>query len=447
VVPAREPHALHLESHERLCDNCRLGSRNSPRLWIVVALAAAAYVGAGCDRGGQESGGTVTRTVTVTQETNSSADTGGAETVPPRESVSVPKLIKQVRDGVLRIETEKCNEGWVGTGFLVGPDLIATVDHVVAGAETIALRQEGQVVDSAARVIGEDSFRDLALIRTSIPIDGHVFKLAHRHPKLGEEVGVLGYPVAAGSDLTFTRGSVSGVNRTVPTGDVQRTGLVQTDAAINGGNSGGPVFALSSGAVIGLADLKWKTVDVENVAWAVSAEVAEPVLGDWEASPQILAEPFCLNGAESSTTFSGDYFSIAYPQGWRVEAGEESKGTYLDTTITDPADESTLVRVDVNPGVGAADPMSFAKALEPDLERQAGYQRIELRRSTFQGYDSVRWEFVVRESGVLLHKVDVFFISDNGDGFALLTQTQDSMYGDSEALFDQVRASLTVQQP
>jgi S1-C subfamily serine protease len=447
VVPEREPHALHLESHERLCDNCRLGSRNSPRLWIVVALAAAAYVGAGCDRGGQESGGTVTRTVTVTQETNSSADTGGAETVPPRESVSVPKLIKQVRDGVLRIETEKCNEGWVGTGFLVGPDLIATVDHVVAGAETIALRQEGQVVDSAARVIGEDSFRDLALIRTSIPIDGHVFKLAHRHPKLGEEVGVLGYPVAAGSDLTFTRGSVSGVNRTVPTGDVQRTGLVQTDAAINGGNSGGPVFALSSGAVIGLADLKWKTVDVENVAWAVSAEVAEPVLGDWEASPQILAEPFCLNGAESSTTFSGDYFSIAYPQGWRVEAGEESKGTYLDTTITDPADESTLVRVDVNPGVGAADPMSFAKALEPDLERQAGYQRIELRRSTFQGYDSVRWEFVVRESGVLLHKVDVFFISDNGDGFALLTQTQDSMYGDSEALFDQVRASLTVQQP
>jgi S1-C subfamily serine protease len=438
---------LHLESHERLCDNCRLGSRNSPRLWIVVALAAAPYVGAGCDRGGQESGGTVTRTVTVTQETNSSADTGGAETVPPRESVSVPKLIKQVRDGVLRIETEKCNEGWVGTGFLVGPDLIATVDHVVAGAETIALRQEGQVVDSAARVIGEDSFRDLALIRTSIPIDGHVFKLAHRHPKLGEEVGVLGYPVAAGSDLTFTRGSVSGVNRTVPTGDVQRTGLVQTDAAINGGNSGGPVFALSSGAVIGLADLKWKTVDVENVAWAVSAEVAEPVLGDWEASPQILAEPFCLNGAESSTTFSGDYFSIAYPQGWRVEAGEESKGTYLDTTITDPADESTLVRVDVNPGVGAADPMSFAKALEPDLERQAGYQRIELRRSTFQGYDSVRWEFVVRESGVLLHKVDVFFISDNGDGFALLTQTQDSMYGDSEALFDQVRASLTVQQP
>jgi S1-C subfamily serine protease len=412
-----------------------------PRLGIVLTLAAVAYASAGCKPGEKEGGGTVTRTVTVSQETTS---TPGTQTVAPDKPVSVPRLIKKVRDGVIRIETEKCNESWVGTGFLVGPDLIATVDHVVAGAEKIVLRQEGQIVDSAAQVIGEDSFRDLALLRATSPIDGHVFELSRRHPKLGEEVGVLGFPLAAGSDLTFTRGSVSGLDRTVPTGDVQRTGLVQTDAAINGGNSGGPVFALNTGAVIGLADLKWEKVDVENVAWAVSAEVAVPVLDQWEVSPQLLAEPFCLNEAEASTTFSGESFSIAYPDGWRVDAGEQSKGTYLDTTIRNPDDESIMIRVDVKPGVGAADPMSFAQVLEPDLMRQPGYQRIALRRSRFHGYDSVWWEFVVRESGILVHKVDVFFVSDNGDGFAVLTQAPDSLYGASSALFDRVRGSVKV---
>jgi S1-C subfamily serine protease len=172
--------------------------------------------------------------------------------------------------------------------MLVGPRLVATVEHVVAGASAIKIKQRGRMV-ATATVIGHDPDRDMALLRMSKRVRGHVFTLAKRAPKLGEEVAALGYPL--GLPLTVTRGIVSGQNRTLRIEGIRRTRLVQTDAAVNFGNSGGPLLAVETGEVIGLVDAVAR--DGEGLAFAVTAKIAAPLIEAWIAAPQPAALAHC----------------------------------------------------------------------------------------------------------------------------------------------------------
>ena len=84
---------------------------------------------------------------------------------------SVPALVARVRSGILKIEILTCEGGGVGSGFLLSPRLVATVEHVVDRAQAIRLKQSGKVV-ATATVIGQDAERDVALLRTDRPIAG-----------------------------------------------------------------------------------------------------------------------------------------------------------------------------------------------------------------------------------------------------------------------------------
>ena len=74
--------------------------------------------------------------------------------------------------------------------------------------------------------------------------------------------------------MTVTRGTVSGLGGTIPINRINRRGLVQTDAAVNPGNSGGPLLT-DSGQGVGLVDLG--TTQANELAFAVNAQVARPV--------------------------------------------------------------------------------------------------------------------------------------------------------------------------
>jgi hypothetical protein len=139
--------------------------------------------------------------------------------------------------------------------------------------------------------------------------------------------------------------------------------------------------------------------------------------------------------------FVGEYFSIRYPRGWRVETAETPKGAYLDTTIRHPRDPSTYVRVDVTPERGA-DPAEHAKEVEAYLLRQDTYRRIALAPTRLGGFDALRWDFDVVESGVRLRKVDVFLTDDGRNRIAVLTQAPASAFGRYAPLFERLRASL-----
>lgn len=247
----------------------------------AALLAGIAAVTSGC--GSKQAASTVT----VTTEAAPTTSTAPAATTAP----TFASLIAGVRSGVVRIETDDCSGGAIGTGFLLSPRLVATVEHVVDGATAIRLKQNGKVVANGT-VVGDDSARDLALIRSDEPLDGHVFTMAERAPQLGEDVAALGFPL--GLPLTVTRGSVSGSGRTVPIDGIERHSLVQTDAAVNPGNSGGPLIA-DDGTVVGLVDLG--TNEANGLAFAVSSLVAGPLLAAWRAAPQPVANAQCSAGA------------------------------------------------------------------------------------------------------------------------------------------------------
>jgi serine protease Do len=155
---------------------------------------------------------------------------------------------------------------------------VATVAHVVnqSAALNLTIGERGSGGTTSGVVVGVDSSADVALVRLDRRMRGHVFKMSSMAPQIGQEVAAIGFPV--GDPMTFTRGTVSGLDRTIPIEDVQRSGLIETDAAINPGNSGGPLLR-ADGQVVGLVDAK--NMDADGIAYAVAPTIARPLLMSW----------------------------------------------------------------------------------------------------------------------------------------------------------------------
>ena len=139
-----------------------------------------------------------------------------------------------------------------GTGFVWDPaGHIVTNDHVVQGAESVAVRfASGQVL--RATIVGTAPSYDLAVIRLdstrSLPPPIPIGTSADL--KVGQSVFAIGNPF--GLDQSLTTGIISALKRRLPTSSGREIGdVIQTDAAINPGNSGGPLLD-SAGRVIGV---------------------------------------------------------------------------------------------------------------------------------------------------------------------------------------------------
>ncbi|WIG17449.1 S1C family serine protease [Kocuria rosea] len=212
--------------------------------------------------------------------------------IPPEVPPDWTDTLEQVSTGVTRISMTTCDgAGGSGSGFLVGEDLIATAAHVVAGASSLTVEPAGRV--SEAEVIGYSEEADLALLRIPEPVAGHVFSWSAEPLRIGQEVSALGYPRSAG--FTSVQGSISSLNpQAEGLNDTAR--YVQTDAAVNPGNSGGPLVTVD-GEVAGVVQSKWDyTPDgrpIEGMNFALSYEDAQPLIEDWTASPQPPAPVEC----------------------------------------------------------------------------------------------------------------------------------------------------------
>jgi S1-C subfamily serine protease len=131
----------------------------------------------------------------------------------------------------------------VGTGFFISDDgLIMTSSHLVFGASAIMVTY-GPDLTSEAVLIGADPILDIALLRLSHPPEGLSVATLGDSDRLevGEEVIIIGNPL--GFEKTLAHGIVSGINRVFPVSPMSlMLPLIQTDAAVNPGNSGGPLF-------------------------------------------------------------------------------------------------------------------------------------------------------------------------------------------------------------
>lgn len=210
----------------------------------------------------------------------------------PTPSASAPAgwadVVETVSSGVVDIEVLGCDITASGTGFLVGEDLVLTAAHVAE--ESVSLTVRGGEAVTTARILGMRRDKDLALLELSGPLPGHVFALQDDVPRVGEEVAVLGYPLSG--PLSFTRGAVSGHDRSVSYDDIDMhlEGIIQTDASINPGNSGGPALGpdgTSWGVVTG------RVSGAEGIGYVVPSPVALSWVERWQREPEPVPHAEC----------------------------------------------------------------------------------------------------------------------------------------------------------
>ena len=172
-----------------------------------------------------------------------------------------------------------------GSGFLISPDgLVATNFHVIEGASELMVQVGDDPREYPARVRGVDRATDLALIQVETDRSLPFLKLGDSDAvRAGDWVMVVGNPLRLGR--TVTVGVVSAVGRSgLGITDVSFENFLQTDAAINFGNSGGPMVNLQ-GEVVGIATaINW---GAENVGFAVPASTLSKVMPQLEQQGKV----------------------------------------------------------------------------------------------------------------------------------------------------------------
>src|SRR5215475_9034130 len=219
----------------------------------------------------------------------SSSDVGdiGEAVAPPASdteildaySRAVTAVADTVGPAVVRVEihNEKGRRGGVGSGVIIAPDgLVLTNSHVVEGAKEVRLQDaDGRVMD--ARRLGIDPDTDLALLRAGSARDLPSAVLGDsKKLKRGQLVVAIGNPL--GFESTVTAGVISALGRSLRS----RTGrlvedVIQTDAALNPGNSGGPLVS-SRGEVIGINTAV--IMGAQGICFAVASNTAQFVLSE-----------------------------------------------------------------------------------------------------------------------------------------------------------------------
>ena len=161
-----------------------------------------------------------------------------------------------------------------GSGFFISPDGYAvTSSHVVEDNDTAEIRTSDNKAYSA-RVIGRDSWSDIALIKVDGRTDFSYVKLSDQPPRVGDWVLTAGNPLAVGG--TVTAGIISARERDIEVGSGKD--FIQIDAAINSGDAGGPSFN-TRGDVIGVNSMIFSPSQGSvGVAFAVPADTVKAVI-------------------------------------------------------------------------------------------------------------------------------------------------------------------------
>jgi 2-alkenal reductase len=254
---------------------------------LAVSAAVAALLAAGCG-GGQE-----TRTVnaqTTTTRVEVLQDAGGGK---GRSSFDPSAIYQRESPGVVTIistglgddgATGGGNQSGLGSGFVISGDgEVATNAHVVTSGEGAGIRKADQVFvrfkddnQVPAMFVGFDPFADVALLKVDpagltlrpLPL-GSAGDLA-----VGSPVAAIGSPF--GEDQSLSVGVISALDRAIDslTG-FKTTGAIQTDAAINHGNSGGPLLD-ARGRVLGInAQIQTTSGEGSGVGFAVSVDTVK----------------------------------------------------------------------------------------------------------------------------------------------------------------------------
>lgn len=274
---------------------------------IVAVGAAAALAGAGIGAGAvalTQGGGAGTTTSAVLAPTG----TNVAQT-----SLSVPEVAKLATPGVVEVDATSTSSApfpYGGGGAAEGSGFVydtaghvVTNEHVVDGASTVKVKLADGTTYSAT-VVGADISTDLAVLKVDAPAS-KLTPLALGDSSaltVGDGVVAIGNPF--GLDETVTSGIVSALDREIQAPDgTPIEGAIQTDAAVNHGNSGGPLLDLQ-GKVVGVtAQIKSESGGSDGVAFAIPSNTIRNVVSQLLANGKV--QHALLGVAPADTTGGG----------------------------------------------------------------------------------------------------------------------------------------------
>ena len=242
------------------------GGRHWPRR-IAGGAAVLALVA-----GGGTAGGVLAERYLGDHPTTTSSTVATNANATVTDGDSLASVVKAVQPSVVTVMVDGARSESLGSGVVISSDgLILTNNHVIDSDGTVSVRlSSGKTVP--AKVVATDTTNDLALVQaTGLSGLTPVTFGTNASVAIGDTVLAFGAPL--GLENTVTSGIVSALNRSVDTGTEKLSGLFQTDAAINEGNSGGALVD-TAGHVIGI-----------NVAIATASQTDSGSIGVGFAIP------------------------------------------------------------------------------------------------------------------------------------------------------------------
>jgi putative serine protease PepD len=323
----------------------RGGGRRLLATVAVVALLAGGAGGAiGATLANDHDTKTTTGPTTVAGAGTPTTVTRNAS-VATATGIDVPAVLTAVSPSVVEVTAESSDGTATGTGFVISADgEILTNAHVVQGASQVKVRPAGEPTSRDATVVGRDDTADVALLKLPSGDGLTPVKLGTTtSTQVGEPVVAIGYALGLRGAPTVSSGIVSALGRSL--GDL--SGLIQTDAAISPGNSGGPLVN-ARGEVIGIntASATARGGVGENIGFAIAIDDATQI-----------ADSLRTGGAPS--------------QGFLGVTTQDSSGNDLGAVVVSvvaggPADQAGVRAGDVITsidGVAVTDSASLGKAI------------------------------------------------------------------------------------
>ena len=196
------------------------------------------------------------------------------------EALSATEAYNKVAPAAVVVSTKSVTQGYfmqtqevegIGSGFIINEEgYILTNYHVIQGAQEISVTLSNDVT-TTAQVVNYDENQDVAMIKItdeSVKIPATVELGDSDSLQPGEEVIAIGTPLSTELSSTVTKGIISATSRSVAVESGVTMNLIQTDAAINAGNSGGPLVN-TKGEVVGINSSKISGEAVEGIGFSI----------------------------------------------------------------------------------------------------------------------------------------------------------------------------------
>ena len=249
-----------------------------------------------------------------------------AET-PQEAPLNLQQIYKHCCPSVVAITAKVGGRGFYwGTGIILSENgYIVTNAHIIEGTESVTVTLQDDR-EFEAKLVGSDSRSDIAVLK----IDAENLPYAEfgdsTKLEVGDEVLAIGNPLGEELRGTMTNGIISAINRGITYNGHSMT-LLQTNAAINEGNSGGPLINMH-GQVIGITNMKMmsKYANIEGIGFAIPTTVIKPVVDELIRQGFVAGRPAIGITVGNIPPMAEQYYTL--PDGLYVTSVEENSDAY-----------------------------------------------------------------------------------------------------------------------